>query len=131
MDLHKLCLIDNLAFALSRGKYTVEGARGRLEEIINEPTSYSNRIVQAVSYLLCSLAFAMFLESTWGELVASTVAGLFVGILAILAPKFAFIDRVFIILSSLVSGVIGLIFKVALHNYCRVAVYTVSLSGKQ
>jgi uncharacterized membrane protein YjjP (DUF1212 family) len=129
MDLHKLCLIDNLAFALSHGKYTVEGARARLEEIINEPSTYNNRIVQAVSFLMCSLGFAMIMDSTWGELVASTVAGLAVGILAILAPKYAFIERVFIILSSLVSGVIGLIFKVALHNFCRVAVYTVSLSG--
>jgi len=129
LNLSKLCQLDDVAERIARGQCTIAYARRKIKEIIESRPLYNNVMLTIFSCFLQSGMFSVFFSANMGEVLASFVAGLVVGILSVVSNYYESIGQVVGILCGVVSGVVGIAFKVILGSYYPVSVFIIALNG--
>lgn len=79
LDLEKICLVDDVADDISRGKCSIDAAKDRIDKLL-QPTSV-HPILTLLAFFICSGGIAVFFDCFWTEIVGSFIAGLLVGIM--------------------------------------------------
>jgi uncharacterized membrane protein YjjP (DUF1212 family) len=106
LDLNKICLLDDVADDISRGKCSLDAATLRVDELL-QPT-YISPILTLLAYFLISGSFSVFFDGYWTEVIASFIAGLFAAILALLSPKVELFAKLFNMLCAVISTFVGI-----------------------
>lgn len=129
LNLSKLCMIDDVADKISRGALTIPEVRKKIRDIITLRPMYTGFIFNVIISMVQAICYSVFFSATWGEAVASLVAGLFVGLISEFGGRFETISQVTTIICAVAAGIIGVIFKLALGKVVVVSAFIVSLSG--
>jgi uncharacterized membrane protein YjjP (DUF1212 family) len=87
-NLHKVCLLDNLADDIASNRISITDAEKKIKQIIEQPPLYGHIIFTMIGYAVCAVSFALFMDSTWSGLIASIVCGAVVGMLTVLVPRY-------------------------------------------
>ena len=86
VDLNRLALLDALVNQVLQGRCGIVEGTWRLDEILAAPSRYGPAVV-VVFYSICSCFGAQLFGGGLAEMIAGTVLGAFVGLLAMLAGK--------------------------------------------
>lgn len=84
VDLGRLARLDDLAQRVIAGEQTLEAGIDEARALLEATDEPYPAVVRGVSYALCSSGFACFLGATWMDVAVAGVAGLLVGLLALL-----------------------------------------------
>jgi uncharacterized membrane protein YjjP (DUF1212 family) len=129
LNLSKLCLLDDVAEKIADGTLTIKQGRKAIKEIIEMQPIYSNFVFIILSCFVQAGMFSIFFSANYGEILASLIAGLFVGALSVLASRFENYAQVNTIICALVAGLVGVIFRMIMSSLVPISVFVVSLSG--
>lgn len=129
-NLTKLCLLDDIAEKISKGECTIKQARKMIREVIETQALYSHFMFIIFSCFIQAGMFSIFFAANLGEIAASFVAGLFVGVLTVLSSKFESFAQVNTVICAIVAGVVGVTFRLIFSPFgIPVSAFIVSLSG--
>src|SRR5439155_19772002 len=94
VDLEKLILLDDLTNKVIQGKISSAEGASRIDEIVAAPTRYGP-LLTAACYGIASGTASRFIGGGWREIVASTLIGIILGLLALVADRSKTVSRVF------------------------------------
>jgi uncharacterized membrane protein YjjP (DUF1212 family) len=128
-NLSKLCLLDDIAERISKGNCTIKDARKMIKKVIEMQPIYSHFMFIIFSCFIQAGMFSIFFAANWGEILASFIAGLFVGILTVVSSKFESFAQVNTVLCAILAGLVGVVFRIMLSSLIPISAFVVSLSG--
>ena len=94
VDLGRLALLDGVTVQVLQGKVTPAGGSEEIDRILAAPQRYG-RFVTTLAFGLASAAASRFLGGGLKEILVSSVIGLMIGVLALIADQRPSIGRVF------------------------------------
>jgi uncharacterized membrane protein YjjP (DUF1212 family) len=127
-ELLKLQRLDKVAKEISNGELGIEEAQDAIYSIISSKDSilYHPMLILFL-HMVSPAIFIALVDGTLGEVFASCVCGLFIGIILWLFSNFALIVSIIPILSSVVGGGVAIILKYLLLDFDFISVTLVSL----
>ena len=93
VDLNRLALLDGLVNQVLQGRCGIVEGTWRLDEILAAPSRYGPSVI-VTFYSVCACFGAQLFGGGLAEMVAATVLGAFVGVLAVLAGRHPGFGRV-------------------------------------
>jgi uncharacterized membrane protein YjjP (DUF1212 family) len=124
VDLGRLAAIDAIATSVARGKLTPSQGSAGLDQAMAAPPPYGPGLT-TVAFALTSGAAARFFGGGLTEIVASTVIGCVIGVVAVVAARYRTVGRIFAPLAAACAAALaGLAARVA-----PVSVYTATVAG--
>jgi uncharacterized membrane protein YjjB (DUF3815 family) len=116
--------IDAIATSVARGKLTPSQGSAGLDQAMAAPPPYGPGLT-TVAFALTSGAAARFFGGGLTEIVASTVIGCVIGVVAVVAARYRTVGRIFAPLAAACAAALaGLAARVA-----PVSVYTATVAG--
>src|SRR5690606_29172115 len=85
VQLSKLSKVDMIAREVIEGQTSYEDGARKLDEVLAEPDPYG-KLIRVISFVLSAGGFQVLFGGNWGDLVASMIIGLLVGLLTLLRP---------------------------------------------
>ena len=125
VDLGKLADLDAVAVGVLRGQETVTTGSQRIDEIEAAPARYSSGL-RIVAFALASAAASRFLGGGLKEIGLSAALGFVIGLLALLAGRWAAAGRVFEPMAAFVATFLAAAFSLIFGAY---AVSNAALAG--
>jgi uncharacterized membrane protein YjjP (DUF1212 family)/uncharacterized membrane protein YjjB (DUF3815 family) len=129
LNLSKLCQLDDVADKISRGACSIKEARTMITNILEQQSEYSHFMFKIVSCFIQAGMWSIIFGANWGEMVASFIAGLFIGISAVIFGRYEAFSQIHTIISGIIAGIVALGFKLVFRNIISISVFLVSLSG--
>jgi len=129
LDLMKLQMLEQLSDKILQGKLTILEARESIKQIINAKPLYGHFMLLILARFFTSIMMSIMFDSNPAEVLAASVAGLFSGLLALVARNYDNYAQVNVICTGFVSGAIAIAFKLMLSKISPVSAFIVSIAG--
>lgn len=125
VNLEKLALLDDVAAEVARGRLSPAFGAARVDAIVAKPPPYGP-LLTTLSFALASGAASRFFGGGWREIVASSIIGLAIGLLALAAERFPPMARAF---EPAAATLAALLATAASREAGPVSVYIATVAG--
>ena len=125
VNLGKLAELDDVTTAVLRSALDPVTGSAQIEKILEEPPPYGKWLT-AAAYGLASSAASQFLGGGWKEIGASALLGLLIGVLSLLAGKYASLGRIFAPVAAVTASALAEMLTFVIGGY---AASNVTLAG--
>jgi uncharacterized membrane protein YjjB (DUF3815 family) len=122
-------MLEQLSGKILRGKLTISEARESIQQIINAKPLYGHFMLLILARFFTSIMMSVMFDANPAEVLAASVAGLFSGLLALVASSYDNYAQVNVICAGFVSGAIAIAFKLMLSKISPVSAFIVSIAG--
>jgi uncharacterized membrane protein YjjP (DUF1212 family) len=125
VNLEKLTLLDDLTNQVILGNISSAEGASRIDDIVAAPPRYGP-LLSAACFGLASGTASRFIGGGWREVLASTMIGITLGLLALIAERSKTVSRVFEPVAAILASSLAI---VAAQFFPPISIYITTLAG--